>query len=58
MLETTTDRVDLDKILRAAVERGASDVHLKAGQPPVVRYDGELEQLDGFSSLGALELTS
>ena len=25
--------------------RGASDVHLKLGQPPVVRLDGDLEPL-------------
>jgi twitching motility protein PilT len=53
MRETT---IDLDKILSAAVERGASDVHLKAGRPPIVRFDGELEPLPGFSALGALEL--
>ena len=49
-------RIDLDKILSAAVDRGASDVHLKAGRPPIVRFDGELEPLPGFSPLGALEL--
>ena len=56
MTETTIDHVDLDKILSAAVDRGASDVHLKAGRPPIVRFDGELEPLPGFSPLGALEL--
>jgi twitching motility protein PilT len=49
-------RIDLDKILSAAVDRGASDVHLKSGRPPIVRFDGELEPLPGFSALGALEL--
>ena len=49
-------RIDLDKILSAAVDRGASDVHLKFGRPPIVRFDGELEPLPGFSPLGALEL--
>ena len=41
----TNTTIDLDKILSAAVERGASDVHLKAGRPPIVRFDGELEPL-------------
>ena len=54
--ETTIDHVDLEQILSAAVDRGASDVHLKAGRPPIVRFDGELEPLPGFSTLGALEL--
>jgi twitching motility protein PilT len=48
--------IDLRTILNAAVERGASDVHLKAGRPPVVRFDGELEALDGFPALGTHEL--
>jgi twitching motility protein PilT len=48
--------IDLRAILNAAVERGASDVHLKAGRPPVVRFDGELEVLEAFPALGTLEL--
>ena len=45
------DHIDLERILGAAVDRGASDVHLKAGRPPVVRFDGELEPLPGFSAV-------
>jgi twitching motility protein PilT len=48
--------MELNQVLRAAVDRGASDVHLKAGRPPVMRFDGELEVLPGFSPLGTLEL--
>jgi twitching motility protein PilT len=48
--------MELNQVLRAAVDRGASDVHLKVGRPPVVRFDGELEPLPGFSPLGGLEL--
>ena len=50
------DRVNLEQILSAAVDRGASDVHLKAGRPPVVRFDGQLEPLSGFSPLSADDL--
>ena len=35
--------MDLDALLRAGVERGASDVHLKPGSPPVLRVHGRLE---------------
>ena len=35
--------MDLDALLRAAVERGASDVHLKPDAPPVLRIHGRLE---------------
>jgi twitching motility protein PilT len=38
--------MDLNAVLRHAVEAGASDVHLKVGQPPVLRYDGELSPSD------------
>jgi twitching motility protein PilT len=34
--------VDLVTILREGVERGASDVHLKVGAPPVFRVTGKL----------------
>ena len=34
--------VDLDRILRQAVERNASDIHLVSDQPPIMRVHGEL----------------
>ena len=34
--------LDLDQVLREAVERGASDIHIKVGSPPHIRLDGEL----------------
>src|ERR671939_91493 len=43
--------MDLDSLLRRAVELGASDVHLKLGQPPVVRRDGRLARMDGWPPL-------
>src|SRR5262245_25164827 len=52
------NRMDLIQLLHTAVERGASDIHLKAGRPPIVRFDGELEPLQGFAALGALQLES
>jgi twitching motility protein PilT len=49
--------VNLNEILSTAVELNASDVHLKFGQPPVVRIDGDLAPLPGQVTLssGALE---
>ena len=38
-------------LLKSAVESGASDVHLKLGQPPVLRLDGELEQMEDVPAL-------
>jgi twitching motility protein PilT len=43
--------LDLFDVLHTAVERGASDVHLKVGQPPIVRFDGHLEPMQGWGPL-------
>ncbi|HZO62665.1 MAG TPA: hypothetical protein VFB35_06750, partial [Gaiellaceae bacterium] len=43
--------MDLQALLRHAVDGGASDVHLKVGQPPVLRHDGALYQAEGWSPL-------
>jgi twitching motility protein PilT len=49
--------MELNVLLQSATERGASDVHLKLGQPPVVRVDGALEPLDGWERLAETDLT-
>jgi twitching motility protein PilT len=38
-------------LLDIVLERGASDLHLTAGSPPVIRYLGELERLDQYPVL-------
>jgi twitching motility protein PilT len=43
--------VDLNAVLGRAVELGASDIHLKVGQPPVLRRDGELGLLPDHQPL-------
>ena len=48
--------MDLDAILLRAVGLGASDVHLKVGQPPVVRKDGELVHVTEHDALGDADL--
>jgi twitching motility protein PilT len=48
--------MDLNVVLRHAVEAGASDVHLKFGQPPVLRHDGELTPVTEQAPLGEADL--
>lgn len=36
----------IDKLLHTVVARGASDLHITVGQPPVIRVDGRLIKLD------------
>ena len=53
--------MDVNELLRFTVERGASDLHLKVGNVPFVRVDGELqpthfeeltaEDTDGFGDV-------
>ena len=38
--------MDLNGLLRRAVELGASDIHLKIGKPPVLRRDGSLGEME------------
>jgi twitching motility protein PilT len=53
--------VDLNALLRRAVDLGASDIHLKSGQPPMLRRDGsigplsECPPLDDQNLLAVLE---
>ncbi len=38
--------MDLNALLRHAVDLGASDIHLKVGQPPMLRRDGDLGPME------------
>ncbi len=38
--------MELVDILLEVLERGASDLHLAAGDPPIIRVNGELEPLE------------
>jgi twitching motility protein PilT len=43
----------IDKIFAIAVEKGASDIHIVEGMPPVIRIDGELQKLQHETVLTA-----
>ena len=36
----------LDVLLRMIVEKGASDLHLRCGEPPIVRLHGEMQRIN------------
>src|SRR5436305_661479 len=42
---------DVQSALRALVEAGGSDLHLKGPSPPLIRVDGELRPLPGTAPL-------
>src|SRR6266700_2302422 len=41
----------IDDLLRRLVDTEASDLHLRVGEPPVMRIHGDLKRLDGFEPL-------
>jgi twitching motility protein PilT len=44
---------DIDGALRALVQRGGSDLHLKVPSAPMTRVDGELRPIEGAAALAA-----
>jgi len=51
-----TDLHSIDDLLAVTVERNASDLHLTAGSPPVIRVTGRLERLPDHEPLTAEQI--
>jgi len=47
-------KINLHQLLRAMIDKGASDMHITTGSPPLLRVDGEIVPLK-LSPLGAVE---
>jgi twitching motility protein PilT len=45
--------MELNEILAIAMKAKGSDVHLKAGLPPIVRIDGSLRAIPNTERLGS-----
>ena len=43
--------LEVNKLLSIVMQRGASDLHLVAGRPPVIRVDTKLEELKEYDTL-------
>src|SRR5712671_2982455 len=48
--------MELNELLRRAVEAGASDIHLKLDRPPMLRRDGAVAPLEGVDPLTEADL--
>ena len=48
--------MELNEVLLVALNNRASDIHLKVGQPPLLRIDGELVPLKDYTALDASEI--
>jgi twitching motility protein PilT len=44
-IEATASKHKISDLLEQTIEKGASDLHISVGYPPVVRVDGELEEI-------------
>ncbi|HAZ08277.1 MAG TPA: type IV pili twitching motility protein PilT [Elusimicrobia bacterium] len=47
--------MELVEILKVAAQTGASDIHLVIGKPPLMRLNGEIGEIPGFSKISAEE---
>lgn len=45
--------LELNKLLEVTLERGASDLHLQVGEPPILRIDSTLYRLEDYQILSA-----
>ena len=45
--------MEIGELLACAVERGASDLHLSTGMPPLLRVDGDMRPFEGPSLMGS-----
>jgi twitching motility protein PilT len=54
-VEVSSDR-PIDRLFHRLVAEGASDLHMSAGQVPMIRKDGDMQRLSGESALTAEEL--
>jgi twitching motility protein PilT len=48
--------MDLNALLKAVVDSGATDLHLKLALPPVIRRDGQLGALEGWPPITEADL--
>ena len=42
---------DMDQLLHILMEKHASDLHLRSGEPPVLRIHGEMVRLEGYAPI-------
>src|SRR6266853_3175804 len=46
----------IQEMLRKLVSSGSSDLHLRVGEPPIIRKSGEMERLEGYKVLTVDEM--
>ena len=54
----STAKAEIDNLLRALVDQSASDLHLRVGEPPILRIHGELKRMGDVEPVRAARLES
>jgi len=49
----SSTRAKIEQLLRLTVSRGAAELHLRAGEPPILRCEGAIVRVDDFPRLRA-----
>jgi len=55
-MPTAADSLNIDTLLRTACENKASDLHLKVGNYPYIRVDGELRPLTQYTRISSEDM--
>ncbi len=48
----------MEKLLRLLVEKGGSDLHMRVGEPPILRTSGEMHRVEGQAKLDPTTIES
>lgn len=54
--ESSSDELNLDDLLRLTIKLGASDLHLSAKLPPMIRVNGDLTRIEGYAALNGRQI--
>ncbi|MCK4421935.1 hypothetical protein KAW48_09075, partial [candidate division WOR-3 bacterium] len=49
----TTMAPEIDGYLKEVIEKDGSDLHLKVGEPPIIRTKGKLQRLKEYEIFGS-----
>ena len=56
--DPTQVRNAMEQLLRMLVEQGGSDLHLRVGEPPILRKGGEMHRVEGQARLDPITIES
>jgi twitching motility protein PilT len=57
-VDPTQARDAMEKLLRMLVEQGGSDLHMRVGEPPILRKSGEMHRVEGQPKLDPTTIES